>query len=275
MSPGRRHAATGSPGGPSSRDTRPDAGRESGQESAGSRLLFYGRRQGRRLRPGRQRLIDELLPLLRIALPPAGENGRPADFDPFALFSARPAALWLEIGFGGGEHLAAQAARHPEIGFLGSEVFVNGVAALLSAVEEAGLENVRLWPDDVRPLLDALPDACLERVFLLFPDPWAKRRHAFRRFIGPENLARLARVLRPGGEFRVASDDPAYIAWTLRHLRAHPAFRWRAARADDWRLPPPDWSPTRYEAKALAAGRRPAYLNFSRRSPPPAAGRPI
>jgi tRNA (guanine-N7-)-methyltransferase len=253
---GRLHAAASSPGGPTGDAAQPEA--ESTPDSP--RLLFYGRRQGRRLRPGRQRLVDELLPRLRIELPQT-----PGDFDPAALFSPRPAALWLEIGFGGGEHLAAQAARHPGIGFLGSEVFVNGVATLLAAVEHAGLDNIRLWPDDARPLLDALPAGCLERVFLLFPDPWPKHRHAFRRFIGPENLARLARVLQPGGELRVASDDPAYVAWTLRHLRAHPAFRWCARHADDWRRPPEDWSPTRYEAKAMAAGRKPAYLRFARR----------
>lgn len=232
-----------------------------------SRELFYGRRQGRRLRSGRQRLIDELLPRLRLDLAPAG--GR---IDPFALFPTRPAALWLEIGFGGGEHLAAQAARHPEIGFLGSEVFVNGVASLLGAVERDRLDNVRLWPDDARPLIDALPDACLARVFLLFPDPWPKRRHAFRRFIGPANLDRLARVMAPGAELRVASDDAGYVAWSLAQLRRHPAFRWTARRADDWRRPPADWAPTRYEAKAIAAGRRPAYLCFARRETPPAAG---
>ena len=261
MTAGRLHAAASSRGGRTGDAAQPEP--ESTPDNP--RLLFYGRRQGRRLRPGRQRLVDELLPRLRITLPPGDPTpGDPTqgDFDPAALFNSRPAALWLEIGFGGGEHLAAQAARHPGVGFLGSEVFVNGVATLLAAIEEAGLENVRLWPDDVRPLLDALPAACLERVFLLFPDPWPKRRHAFRRFIGPENLARVARVLRPGGEFRVASDDPAYVAWTLRHLRAHPAFRWCATRADDWRLPPEDWAPTRYEAKALAAGRRPGYPRF-------------
>lgn len=234
---------------------------ESGQ-GTGPRLLFYGRRHGRRLRSGRQRLMETLLPRLSIELP-----APPARLDPFALFPSRPRALWLEIGFGGGEHLAAQAARHRDIGFLGCEVFVNGIATLLAAVEREHLENVRIWPEDARYLLDALPDSCLERVFLLFPDPWPKRRHAARRFIGPDNLARLARVLAPGGELRVASDDAGYVAWTLRHLRRHPAFRWLATRADDWRRPPADWAPTRYEAKALAEGRKPTYLRFVRRAP--------
>lgn len=240
------------------------AGESDSGQGGERRLLFYGRRHGRRLRSGRQRLMETLLPRLAVALPAA-----PAKLDPLAVFPSRPRALWLEIGFGAGEHLAAQAARHPDIGFLGSEVFVNGIASLLAAVERERLENVRIWPEDARFLLDALPEACLERVFLLFPDPWPKRRHAGRRFIGPDNLARLARVLAPGGELRVASDDPGYVAWTLRHLRRHPAFRWLAARADDWRRPPADWAPTRYEAKALAEGRKPAYLRFLRR---PAAG---
>lgn len=252
MSTGRRDSAAGRAAG--------GIGTDGPQGDAEDRrLLFYGRRHGRRLRPGRQRLMDELLPRLRVALPDSGDA-----LDPSALFPSRPRALWLEIGFGGGEHLAAQAARHPEIGFLGCEVFVNGIATLLAAVERDRLANVRIWPDDARRLLDALPDACLERAFLLFPDPWPKRRHADRRFIGPDNLARLARVLASDGELRVASDDPGYVAWTLRHARRHPAFRWCAVRAEDWRRPPADWVPTRYESKALAAGRKPAYLRFRR-----------
>jgi tRNA (guanine-N7-)-methyltransferase len=243
VSAGRRRAAAG---GSATDDEDP------------RRLLFYGRRQGRKLRPGRQRLVDELLPRLRVALPQSGK------LDPFALFPSRPQKLWLEIGFGGGEHLAAQAARHPGIGFLGCEVFVNGIATLLAAIERERLGNVRLWPDDARMLLDALPDASIARVFLLFPDPWPKRRHAARRFIGPDNLERLARIMEAGGELRVASDDPGYVAWTLQHLRRHRDFRWCAARADDWRRPPEDWVPTRYEAKALAEGRKPAYLRFRR-----------
>lgn len=231
------------------------------EAGAAARLPLHGRRHGRRLRPGRQRLMEELLPRLTVAAPAPGIR-----LDPAALFGKPPAALWLEIGFGGGEHLAAQALRHPEIGIIGSEVFVNGVAAFLSRAARDGIGNVRLWPEDARLLLDALPDGCLDRVFLLFPDPWPKRRHADRRFIGPENLARLARVLKPGGELRVASDDPGYAAWTLMHLRRSPDFRWCAARAQDWRDPPADWAPTRYEAKAIAAGRRPVYLRFLRRS---------
>jgi tRNA (guanine-N7-)-methyltransferase len=206
--------------------------------------------------------MEELLPRLTVSLPAGGER-----LDVGALFAHGPAQLWLEIGFGGGEHLAAQALRHPEIGLIGCEVFVNGIATFLAQAERERIGNVRLWPEDARLLLDALPDASLDRVFLLFPDPWPKRRHAGRRFIGPENLGRLARVLKPGGELRVASDDPGYVAWTLRHLRASPQFRWLAARADDWRRPPEDWVPTRYQAKATAEARPTTFLRFVRTAP--------
>lgn len=227
---------------------------------APERPLLHGRRRGRRLRPGRQRLMEELLPRLALHLPDGG-----GQLDVGTLFSHAPTQLWLEIGFGAGEHLAAQAQRHPEVGLIGCEVFVNGIAAFLAQVERQGITNVRLWPEDARLLLDALPDACLDQIFLLFPDPWPKRRHAGRRFIGPENVRRLARVLKPGGELRVATDDPGYMAWTLRHLRASPDFRWTARRADDWRCPPEDWVPTRYQAKAVAEGRKPVFLRFVRR----------
>jgi tRNA (guanine-N7-)-methyltransferase len=224
---------------------------------------WHGRRQGRRLRPGRQRLMSELLPRLRVALPPAG-----ASLDPFALFQPRPREVWLEIGFGGGEHLAAQAERHPEIGFLGSEVFVNGIAALLDQVDRHGMANLRIFDDDARLLLPALPGACLGRVFLLFPDPWPKKRHEKRRFIGPANLAELARVLADGGELRMASDDAGHIRWILEQTASHPAFRWRACRPSDWRSPPADWVDTRYQEKARAAGRRATFLSFERRARP-------
>jgi len=223
---------------------------------------FYGRRHGRKLRPGRRTLLDERLPRLAVTLPATGE-----ELDLARLFGAPPPALWLEIGFGAGEHLAAQAASHPGIAFIGAEVFVNGIASLLDHLDRRGLSNVRLFPDDARLLLPALPAASLDRVFLLFPDPWPKHRHAARRFVCRANLDRLARLMRPGAELRIASDDPGHIAWALGQALAHPAFAWLARSADDWRHPPPDWAATRYEGKALAAGRRPAYLRFRRRRP--------
>jgi tRNA (guanine-N7-)-methyltransferase len=183
-------------------------------------------------------------------------------FDP----AAPPAApLWLEIGFGAGEHLAWQAAAHPEVLLVGCEVYRNGIAALLTQIETRALSNIRLWPEDARDLIDRLPDRSVARVFLLFPDPWPKLRHAERRFIGPANLAGLARVMIPGGELRVATDDPTYLAWTLEHLPAHPDFRWQAGAEADRGQRPADWPATRYEQKALREGRPPAYLRFERR----------
>jgi len=220
---------------------------------------FYGRRKGRPLRKGQQHLIDTLLPQLAIALPPSGK------LDPRSLFAHKPARVWLEIGFGGGEHLAEQARTHPDVGLIGCEVFLNGIATLLAQVSTLGLGNVRIYPEDARDLLDALPEASLDRVFLLFPDPWPKRRHADRRFIQRANLDLLARLMKPGAEFRVASDDPVYIGWAMAHLARHPAFAWTAQGPGDWRARPGDWPGTRYESKALREGRRPIFLRFTRR----------
>lgn len=225
------------------------------------RRALHGRRQGPKLRPGRRRLLEERLPEIGFAV----DLGAP--LDPFGLFEPRPRALWLEIGFGGGEHLEAQAALHPEVGFLGVEPFRNGVARLLGVVEVRRLRNVRVLVDDARLLLDALPEACLDRAFVLFPDPWPKARHRKRRIVNPETVARLAALIRPGGELRLATDDPDYARWMLATLLAEPRFAWTAERAADWREPPADWAPTRYEAKARAAGRRPVFLGFVRLPP--------
>jgi tRNA (guanine-N7-)-methyltransferase len=220
---------------------------------------FYGRRKGRPLRKGQQQLIDTLLPRLAIALPDRGK------VDPNSLFPHNPAQVWLEIGFGGGEHLAEQARANRAVGLIGCEVFLNGIATVLAQVSTGGLDNVRLYPEDARDLLDALPEASLDRVFLLFPDPWPKRRHADRRFIQAANLDRIASLMKPGAEFRVASDDPTYIGWALAHLIRHPAFAWTARGPADWRARTPDWPGTRYESKALREGRQPVFLRFTRR----------
>jgi tRNA (guanine-N7-)-methyltransferase len=172
--------------------------------------------------------------------------------------------VWLEIGFGGGEHLAAQAAAHPGIGFIGCEVFDNGVARLVAAVARQGLGNVRIFADDARLLLAALPAQSVERVFILFPDPWPKMRHHKRRLVTAATLDRLAEILADGGELRLATDDPDYLAAMLALTTAHPAFAWQARRPADWQERPPDWPPTRYEEKARAAGRAPAFLRFTR-----------
>jgi tRNA (guanine-N7-)-methyltransferase len=223
------------------------------------RELFYGRRRGRPLRVGQAERKTALLPRLAFALP---ENGA---FDPAVLFAEPPHDVWLEIGFGGGEHLAEQAECHPEIGFIGCEVFENGVAKLLGEIERRGLANVRVLPDDARPLLAALPPRSIGRVFILFPDPWPKARHHKRRLVAPATLDRLAEIMTDGGELRLATDDPSYLAWMLGYVTAHPAFAWTARRPADWRVRPADWPATRYEAKARKAGRTPAFLRFERR----------
>jgi tRNA (guanine-N7-)-methyltransferase len=222
------------------------------------RVDWRGRRIGRPLTPRRQALMAGLLPRLRVGLP--GQR-----LDPFALFPARPREVWLEIGFGSGEHLAEQAQRHPDVGVIGCEVFVNGVAALLDQIDRRGLANVRIFDDDARLLLPALPEACLARAFLLFPDPWPKTRHAKRRFVGAGNLALLARLLADGAEFRIATDDAGYVRWVLQQMAGFPDFAWRANGPADWRDPPAGWLETRYQRKAQAAARRPVFLCFERR----------
>jgi tRNA (guanine-N7-)-methyltransferase len=232
----------------------------SASDAGDERLKFYGRRKGKPLKVGRQNLLETLLPKLALAAPAAG-----ARLDPRTLFpNARE--VWLEIGFGGGEHLAAQAEAHPDVGFIGSEVFLNGVAGLLKHIAARNVGNVRVLHEDVRYLLPALPDASLARIFLLFPDPWPKTRHAKRRFVSPTMLDELARLLVDGGELRVASDHPIYVRWALMHGTVHPQFQWLARTPDDWRVRPADGFPTRYEEKAISAGRPPAYLRFVRRA---------
>ena len=219
----------------------------------------HGRRRGRPLRPGRKALLANLLPRLEVAVPSAG-----GELDLAALFGDA-GDLWLEIGFGAGEHLAWQAARHPEVAFLGAEFFVNGIAGLLREVEAERLENIRVFQGDGRDLLDVLPENSVARAFLLFPDPWPKLRHHKRRFVQPEVLDRLAAVMRDDAELRMATDHRDYLRWMLRLTTAHPAFRWLAAGPRDWRLRPADWPGTRYEQKALGEGRAPSYLRFVRR----------
>jgi tRNA (guanine-N7-)-methyltransferase len=223
---------------------------------------FYGRRKGKPLKAGREALLETLLPKLRVEAPTGALD--PRTLFPSLSSQAGPAQVWLEIGFGSGEHLAAQAAAEPTIGFIGAEVFLNGVASLLRYVDENNLANVRVYDNDVRALLPHLPTASLSRISLLFPDPWPKTRHAKRRFIGPAMLAEVSRLLADGGEFRVATDHPVYARWTLRHVPDHADFTWSVTGPDDWRVRPADSAPTRYEQKAVAAGRQPMYLRFLR-----------
>lgn len=220
-------------------------------------LKLFGRKQGHRLHSGAVRRMDELLPALAV---PRGDGA----LDPHSLFSGQYQEIWLEVGFGDGGHLAWQAEANPRIGFIGCEPYVNGVAKLLQRIELAGLGNIRIYQDDARHLLSRLPAASLALVFVLFPDPWHKKRHHKRRFIAPATLAELARVMRPGAELRFASDSADYCDWTLQAMAGHPGFEWTAERASDWRERPADWPPTKYEGKAIDQGRNPAYLRFAR-----------
>lgn len=227
-------------------------------QTPGQRRLIYGRRQGRPLKPAGRDAVETVLP--RLALP------FEALADPLALFPGCH-ALALEIGFGGGEHLIAQARAHPETGFIGAEPFINGVAKLADAARAT--PNLRIHHGDARDVLDRLPDASLDAAFLLFPDPWHKIRHHKRRFVNPENLTQLARTLKPGARLRIASDIPDYVRWTLvqigRFNREHSrTFAFTARDATDWQHRPADWPATRYEGKALVAGRVPAYLEFAK-----------
>jgi tRNA (guanine-N7-)-methyltransferase len=216
---------------------------------------LYGRRQGRPLRVGRQHLLDELLPRLTIPL----EGVARGSLDPASLFpSSRE--VWLEIGFGGGEHLAEQARTNPALGIIGVEPFINGAASLLKIIDAEKMANVRLLMDDARPLIEALAPASIGRAFVLFPDPWPKRRHWKRRIVCRPVLDQLARVLKVGAELRLATDDPDYGEWMLLAVLSHPAFAWTARGPSDWRLRPADQPQTRYESKALAAGRTPLFL---------------
>ena len=215
---------------------------------------FYGRRKGKRLRMGQEDLVRTLLPRLLVD----------QSSDPRRAFGRPISGLWLEIGFGGGEHFAAQARAHPDIGFIGCEPFVNGMAKLLAVVDHEQIDNVRLWDRDAMELIPTLPEASLDRVYLLYPDPWPKRRHRKRRFISDESLTMLARAMRPGAQLRFATDIDDYAGWALARVLRSRDFRWMAERPDDWRQPWPDWPGTRYEAKAIREGRAPSYLTFER-----------
>lgn len=218
----------------------------------------FGRRKGKKLRPGRAERRRTSAAILDLD---AEESGI---LDLSTLFIHQPTGYWLEIGFGAGEHLAWQAAQNPCVGHLGAEVFEAGVARMVDYVAAAGLENVRIIPDDARPYLRRLPAHSLERIHLLFPDPWPKFRHRKRRFIQPPIVDLFAHLMQPGGELRIATDDPAYARWSLDHVTSHPAFTWSAECAADWRTRPPDWPATRYEEKARQAQRHCYFMRFRR-----------
>lgn len=218
---------------------------------------FYGRRKGHKLKARQAALLDTLLPRLALDL------SKPAPADLRKLFGGAD-EVRLEIGFGGGEHLIDEAERHPRCGFIGVELFVNGMAKALAAIDERKLGNVRLHHGDATELIAWLPDGALAGVDLLYPDPWPKRRHWKRRFVQDRAIAALSRILKPSAEFRFASDIAGYVAWTLVRFSRADGFAWTAERADDWRKPWPDFGGTRYEAKAKREGRAPCYLVFRR-----------
>ena len=207
------------------------------------------------MRLRKSKLVAELLPQLRIVLPEKDV------LNPAALFQHRPNHIWLEVGFGGGEHLAAQAKAHPHLGLIGCEPFLNGVASLLEHIDDHKLQNIRILHDDARKLMDILPDASIDRCFILYADPWPKARHVERRFINPANLPRLARILKPGAEVRLATDVAPLAEWSKDVMDGAADF----TRVHHDAAPPLDWVPTRYEEKGIKAGRTPVYMAYRRK----------
>lgn len=232
---------------------------------------FYGRRKGRVIRKAKTTLLDAFLPELKIT--------PETIFDKNQLFGTPVEGVCLEIGFGDGQHLAGQALKNPNFGFIGAEVYQNGVANLLSLITgikegtdipdkinltDGRVDNIRVFDDDIRLLFKQIPDNFLEKIFVLFPDPWPKKRHSHRRFINPDNLTEIARILKKGGILRVATDHRIYKGWTLRQLAADSNFKWTAQSGADWKNEPVDWVQTKYQKKALREGRKPVFLDFAR-----------
>jgi tRNA (guanine-N7-)-methyltransferase len=231
-------------------------------------LRSFGRRRGRKLSARQQHLLDAVLPRVTLSI------DQPLPASTAELFAVPTSRTWLEIGFGGGEHLIWQADANPDVGLIGCEVFEDGVVKALSAIEQRGLANVRLSTDDARELLRQLPDASLERVFVLFPDPWPKKRHVKRRLVNRGLFDQLARVMRPDGELRIGTDIADYLRAMLLAARGHPDLVWQVQGPQDWRVRPADWPQTRYEAKAIREGRRCYFLRFIRTKGLPLAGTP-
>ena len=242
---------------PTDRDTNSNASPDDGT-AAHTHGSFFGRRKGHKLRFHQADLIEHLLPRLSLDI------GKPGPADLAGLFDTPVDDLRLEIGFGGGEHLIAEARAFPEIGFIGCEPYVNGMAKILTQIEAHAIGNIRLFAGDAAELLAWAPQGSLARIDLIHPDPWPKRRHWKRRFVQDLTVAAMARVLKPDGEFRFVSDIADYCAWTLAHLSRSPDFVWTAEQASDWRLPWADYTMTRYGRKAEREGRHAAYLRFRR-----------
>lgn len=230
------------------------------EETRGSRATeaFFGRRKGKALRERQVDVMEHLLPALHI------DPKSPPITDLAGLFPHPVERIRLEIGFGGGEHLAHRAQEEPSTGFIGVEPFVNSMAKLLASVRDLGLNNIRVFDDDATFLLDWMPAGSIDQIDLLYADPWPKRKHWKRRFVSQVNLERFHRVLKPGGVFCFASDIDTYVNWTLQHCSRHGGFAWTARNASDWLTPYAGWPGTRYEAKAKREGRSSAYLTFRR-----------
>lgn len=217
---------------------------------------LYGRRQGHKLRPGQSELVERLLP--EISVPGTGDLDAPLLFG-----DDRPLAL--EIGFGKGEHMAGQASMAPDTGFIGCEPFLDGVVGALMKIDELGLDNIRLHMGDAIEVLERLPDAALDRAWLLHPDPWPKARHAKRRFMNAGPIGLIARKMKPGGEFRFGTDHPVYVRWAMMVMGQSPDFEWLGERPSDFLVRPDDWPETRYEAKARQKGHEVWYFRYRRR----------
>ena len=232
---------------------------------------FFGRRKGRVIRKTKTTLLESFLPALKIE--------EDTNFKAPDLFGVPVKQICLEIGFGNGEHLAGQAKNNPDIGYIGAEVFQNGVANLLSLItgikvtsdlpqtitlEKGRVDNIRIWDNDIRLLFKSMPNNFLDKVYLLFPDPWPKKRHASRRFVNQENLKELARILKKGGILRIATDHKVYKSWTLHQMHDCPLFRWTATCGNDWKHEPQDWVQTKYQRKAIKEGRRAVFLDYEK-----------
>lgn len=218
---------------------------------------FFGRRKGKPLSPTQQKLVDELLPKISV-------NPSEAISDIRQIFAHNPKEIWLEIGFGGGEHMIRQAMDNPHVGLIGCEPFINGAVKALGQIEKEEIDTIRMYDEDAAHVLDWLPDGSIDRIFLLYPDPWHKKRHWKRRFVSDRNLKRFVRVLKPGGIFRFASDIEDYVEWTLEHVDAVSELHERCDDPTDRLAAWPDWKRTRYEEKAFREGRKPQYLSFER-----------
>ena len=221
---------------------------------------FYGRLKGKHMKDTQKGYVAE--DLAAISLPNVSweENPKRTQIDMKAQFGDNP--VWLEVGFGGGEHMVHQAVQNPHVQFLGCEPYINGVGMLLGKIRKAGVENITLHAGDARDVMDILPDGSIDRAFLLYPDPWPKKRHHRRRFVTPEHLDPLARCLKSGAIFRVATDIQDYVRQTMEQMTVRDDFEWLAETADDWRVAWPDWHSTRYEQKAFREGRTPHYMTF-------------